>query len=249
MRIILSRMVFLLIATCWLLGTASCKKTGELLTVNESASFSASLQASVDSVTLAPANDSANVLTFTWPAVTYGSEVAVTYTLEMDVPSDTSGSSGWANAQQFVAGNNVLTYTFTGQILNNIMQTLNIFSDSAMVFRVMATVNQYNGSASTVPATYTPAVSVSVTPYTTNLFVPGAYQGWSPATAPVLTPFPASPGFSKAMSISPAAGSSISNTPMRRTGIISTMEMGGMGRLAQTEQPRDSPCLAAAITS
>ena len=29
MRIILSRMVFLLMASCWLLGTASCKKTGE----------------------------------------------------------------------------------------------------------------------------------------------------------------------------------------------------------------------------
>ena len=68
-------------------GRRSCKKTGELLTVNESASFSASLQASVDSVTLAPANDSATVLTFTWPAVSYGSSVAVTYTLEMDVPA------------------------------------------------------------------------------------------------------------------------------------------------------------------
>ena len=88
----------------------------------------------------------------------------------------------------------MLTYAFAGQTLNNIMQTLNIFSDSAMVFRVMANVNQYNGSASTMPATYTPAVSVSVTPYTTNLFVPGAYQGWNPATAPVLNPVPGRPG-------------------------------------------------------
>src|SRR5580698_6041481 len=133
MRTILSRMVFLTMAIAWLLGAASCKKTGEFLTVNESAAFSASLTASVDSVTLAPANDSATVLTFTWPAVSYGSSVVVTYTLEMDVPSDTSGPAGWGNAQQFAAGNNALTYAFNGQTLNNIMQTLNIFSDSAMV--------------------------------------------------------------------------------------------------------------------
>jgi hypothetical protein len=187
-------MVFLLMATYWLLGAESCKKTGEFLTVNESASFSTSITASVDSVTLAPANDSSTVLTFTWPAVSYGSSVAVTYTLEMDVPSDTAGPAGWGKAQLFVAGNNVLTYAFNGQTLNNIMQTLNIFSDSAIAFRVMATVNQYNGAASTVPGTYTPAVSVRVTPYTTNLYVPGAYQGWSPATAPVLNPVSGRPG-------------------------------------------------------
>src|ERR1700722_13529879 len=120
MRTILSGIVLVLGAITCLLGAASCKKTGEFLTVNESASFSASLTASVDSVTLAPANDSATVLSFNWPAVSYGSSVAVTYTLEMDVPSDTAGSSGWANALQFVAGNNVLTYTFSGQTLNNI---------------------------------------------------------------------------------------------------------------------------------
>ena len=235
-------MVFLLMATSWLLGAASCKKTGEFLTVNESASFSASLQASVDSVTLAPANDSANVLTFTWPAVSYGSSsVAVTYTLEMDVPSDTAGSSGWAKAQQFVAGNNVLTYTFSGQILNNVMQTLNIFSDSAMVFRVMATVNQYNGSASTVPATYTPAVSVSVTPYTTNLFVPGAYQNWNPATAPVLNPVPGRPGMFEGYVDITGSGIQYFKYTNAPDWNHTNYGDGGVGRLARTEPPRVFP--------
>ena len=74
-----------------LLAAASCKKQGEVLTVNENASFSASLKATSDSVTLVPANDNDTVLTVTWPAINYGQGVAVTYTLQLDVPSDTAG--------------------------------------------------------------------------------------------------------------------------------------------------------------
>src|ERR1700761_5685081 len=53
----------LFIAALLLITAASCKKEGEVLTANENASFSASLKASSDSVTLAPANDSDTVLT------------------------------------------------------------------------------------------------------------------------------------------------------------------------------------------
>jgi len=159
-----------------------------MLTVNEDASFSAALVASMDSVTLMPANDTDTVLRLNWPAVNYGKNVAVTYTLELDVPSDTAGSTGWAKAQQFVAGANVLTYGFAGKDLNNTMQTLNAFGPTLVVFRVLSNVTQYNGSASNIPTSYSSIVAVDITPYTTNLFVPGAYQGWNPATAPLLNP-------------------------------------------------------------
>jgi len=177
-----------------LLAATACKKEGAALQLNERASFSAALKSSADSVTLSPANDNDTVLTFSWPAVSYGSAVAVTYTLQLDVPADTSGAAAWGKAQQFVAGNNVLTLGFNGKTLNNIMETFNIFADSGMVFRVLANVNQYNGAASTIPTTYTSAVKVNITPYLTNLFIPGAYQGWNPASAPVLNPVPGKPG-------------------------------------------------------
>ena len=159
-----------------------------MLTVNGGGAFGASLKASADSVTLSPANDGDSVLTFTWPAVTYGGGVAVTYTLELDLPGDTTGTAGWSKAQSFVAGSNVLTYSFAGKDLNNLLGSLGIFSATPLVFRVLSNVDQYNGSASSIPAAYSSAVEVTVTPYTINLFVPGAYQGWNPATAPVLNP-------------------------------------------------------------
>ena len=177
-----------------LLATTACKKEGTLLQLNESASFPSTLKSSADSVTLSPANDNDTVLTFSWPAVSYGSAVAVAYTLQLDVPADTSGAAAWGKAQQFVAGNNVLTLGFNGKTLNNIMGALNIFADSGIVFRVLANVNQYNGAASTIPTAYTSAVKVNITPYLTNLFIPGAYQGWNPASAPVLNPVPGRPG-------------------------------------------------------
>jgi hypothetical protein len=172
----------------FLLAAASCKKTGPMLKVGGGAAFSATLKASTDSVTLSPANDADSVLTFTWPAVTYGGGVAVTYTLELDLPGDTAGTAGWAKAQSFVAGSDILTYSFAGKDLNNLLESLGIFSATPLVFRVLSNVNQYNGSASSIPAAYSSAVGVTVTPYTVNLFVPGAFQGWNPATAPVLNP-------------------------------------------------------------
>ena len=180
----------ILIGVVFLLAAISCKKEGSILVANENAAFSASLKASVDSVTLTPANDSDSVVTFTWPAVNYGSGIAVTYTLELDQVSDTSGTAAWGKATQYIAGNDVLHYSFAGQDLNNLMQTLGLFGSTPLAFRVLSNVNQYNGSASKIPGSYSSAVAVVVTPYTTNLWVPGAYQGWAPATAPTLNPFP-----------------------------------------------------------
>jgi hypothetical protein len=127
----------LFIGAFLLLAAASCKKEGEILHVNENSSFTASLQVSTDSVTLSPANDNDSVLTFTWPAVTYGNPVAVTYTLELDMPGDTAGATGWAKAQSFVAGNNVLTLSFAGKDLNNLMESRGVVCPTSLVFRVL----------------------------------------------------------------------------------------------------------------
>lgn len=171
-----------------LLAATACKKEGPQLTLNSNTSFSAGIKASADSVGLAPANDNDSVLTLSWPAVSYGAGVAVTYTLELDTKSDTSGTAPWGKAQKLVAGNNVLKYSFAGKDLNNLLQSLNLFSTTTLVFRVLSDVDQYNGSASHVPTVYSSATGVKVTPYLANLFVPGAYQNWDPSSAPMLNP-------------------------------------------------------------
>lgn len=177
-----------------LLAALSCKKDGAKLLVNDKASFSASLKASADSVGLSPSNDADTVLTFTWPAVDYGNSLAVTYTLELDAPNDTAGTAGWAKAQQIIIKNNGLRYAFAGKDLNALLGAMGLFSTTPVVARVLSDATQYNGSASTVPTVYSPAISLKITPYVTNLFVPGAYQGWSPGTAPPLNPVPGKAG-------------------------------------------------------
>jgi hypothetical protein len=172
----------------------ACKKTGEIDHLNPNTAFTASIKANMDSIGLAPANDNDSVLTITWPAVGYNTSAAVTYTLELDVPGDTSGAAGWAQARKFVAGNNVLTYSFAGKDLNNLLQTLGYFSSTRLVFRVLSDVDQYNGSASTVPTIYSATIGVIISPYLTNLFAPGAYQGWDPSSAPAMNPVPGDAG-------------------------------------------------------
>ena len=177
--------------------TFSCKKEGATLTVNPNTSFTAAMKASANSVTLAPANDNDSVLTISWPAVNYSASLAVTYTLELDVPADTSGTTAWGKATKFVAGANTLSYSFAGKDLNNLMQTLGFFNTATLVFRVLSDVDQYNGSASTIPTILSSAIPVTVTPYLSNLWVPGAYQSpaaWDPASAPIINPIPGHAG-------------------------------------------------------
>lgn len=189
------RILINILATVLLLAAAACKKDGPQLTLSTPNAFSSPLKASADSVGLAPVNDNDSVLRFSWPAVSYGGGVAVTYTLELDTEADTSGAAPWGKAQKFVAGNNVLNYSFAGKDLNNLLQSLNLFNTTTLVFRVLSDVDQYNGSASHIPTVYSSVATVKVTPYLTNLFVPGGYQGWNPSTAPMLNPVAGKAGF------------------------------------------------------
>ncbi len=84
------------------LAAFSCKKEGAKLSLNQKTAFTSTVKASLDSVGLAPANDNDSVLTLFWPAVNYSASLAVTYTLELDVPGDTSGTTPWGKAQKFV---------------------------------------------------------------------------------------------------------------------------------------------------
>ena len=167
---------------CFLvLLSTGCKKDKEL-TVLQPIAFGTSLTVNQTAVVLSRATDTATVVSFSWPAVTYPIKASVTYTMQVDLPADTVGTAAWGKATSVPMGNDVLTKSFSGKDLNALATAMGISSGSAghLVFRVKAEQDR---------ATYTKPVSLTVTPYVAQsvyplLYIPGDFQGWSPATAP-----------------------------------------------------------------
>lgn len=186
--------LLLLLATGILLG--SCKKDGEELALTTGAFASPVLTSSVNNLVLAAATENDTVARFSWSAAAFGPSPVVSYTLQLDVPSDTTAANNWANAKNFPLGSNALRYGFVSKDLNNLLNSMGLTpgTPNPIVFRVKADVNQRDGSGSTVPSAYTKTAVVNISSFSLNLFVPGDYQGWNPATAPVFPPIAGLPG-------------------------------------------------------
>ena len=161
---------------------SSCSKDPDItkLTV---ISFPQTFSASTNQVTLTTANDSAVVAKFSWPSVKYEIVAPVMYTLQFDVPSDTIGMNGWSGAKEVLVGDDILTKGLIGIDLNKIAidaLSLNPGSVSRILVRVKSFVDR---------AAFSNVITLDVNPYVIivgypSLWVPGDYQGWSPAAAP-----------------------------------------------------------------
>jgi hypothetical protein len=180
---------FLLAVISTSLLLAACNKEDGKLILKDP-SFPSVLTSSVSAVVLASSNDNDTVIAFHWPLAVNGQKTVTTYTLQLDMVADTTGTGAWGKAKTFVAGANVQTYSFAGKDLNNLANGMALTPGSANIVavRIRSDVNQYNGSASSVAPVYTNTILVSITPYALSLYVPGAYQGWNPGAAPVIAP-------------------------------------------------------------
>lgn len=167
----------------------ACEKQGDEWTLRPETFRQASLTGSASSVVLEPANENDTVLRFQWSEAMMGEQAIVSYSLEIDVPADT-GANAWAAARRFSFGPKAYTYAFAGKDLNNLLNSMGLTPGIAntVVARVRADVNQRDGSASTVAPVYSNTLSQEIVSYSLSLYVPGDYQGWSPATAPQLAP-------------------------------------------------------------
>ena len=173
---------FTLIAIAGL--AVACHKDAAVTTLAK-VSFTGSLTASASTVTVTPTDTANTAVTFNWPAVTYPYKAHVTYTLQVDVPTDTTGSTGWANATSVTIGSDVLTKTFKTGDINALALTAGIAPNTTgtLVFRVQAYQDR---------AAYSQAVAINVTTYKLIivshgwpvLYLPGDYQGWQPPVAP-----------------------------------------------------------------
>lgn len=162
---------------------SACKKDA-VLTYMDVVSFPSAVTVSASSVVLSADNVDSSVVTISWPAVIFKVKAPVTYALQFDVPADTVGATAWSNAVSVAIGKDVLSKSYKGADLNTLaLSQLGLIVDSTntIVARVKATLDR---------DVYSNAVAFKVTPYkvfvANVLYVPGAYQGWNPTTAPII---------------------------------------------------------------
>ncbi|RYZ45105.1 MAG: DUF5116 domain-containing protein, partial [Sphingobacteriales bacterium] len=183
------RTTFNYILALTLIFLASCKKDGDQYTLKPGAFQTNSLTASSVNLTLLSANDDKTAVTFQWSQADFGKQPVVSYTLQLDTPADTAANH-WTTAKNFTIPAGASQYAFSTKDLNNLLNTMGLTpaAPNAVVVRVRADVNQYNGAASSIAPVYSNVISMQIAPYGLTLYVPGDYQGWDPGAAPQLAP-------------------------------------------------------------
>lgn len=151
------------------------------LTVLQAVSFPAPITSSVSTIVLTEDTAEDTAVIIDWTAVTFPIESPVSYMVQFDLPANTSGDKGWATAKSFVAGNDVLSKSFTVRELNVIAADLGLQPDVAakLAIRVVATMDRN---------IYSTPIELTVTPYVKavvfgSMYMPGSYQGWAVETA------------------------------------------------------------------
>lgn len=158
----------------------ACNEDPEL-SVLKDVYFTGPVTVSDNTIVLEEKDSAENVLLFNWPAVDYYIGAPVTYFVQFTTPED---AATWANAVEVEAGGDELSLSITGKRLNKVAADLGLEPGIAhqLICRAKSFVDR--------PAFSNP-VTITVTPYEVfksfpSLWVPGAYQGWNPASAPVI---------------------------------------------------------------
>ena len=129
--------------------------------------------------TLLPENMTQQAERFVWSAANYNGDVAVGYTLEIDV------EGGDFSAPQSLGGTNgALQLSVAVETLNNACLALGAapYTPASFDIRVISSASGFDMMTSNT-------LTITVSPYTTEtptLGVPGNHQGWNPPTAPFL---------------------------------------------------------------
>jgi hypothetical protein len=153
---------------------ASCKKDETKTMLGTT--VGANLTASTTSPVLSKATATSTALTLTYTAPNYGYNAAVTNTLQVDVASD-----NFASPKETALNAGVLSTSYTAADFNNLLLALNLKTGvpAQVQVRVKSTLS------ATAGVVYSNVVTLTATPFAliSYVYVPGAYQGWSPSTA------------------------------------------------------------------
>ncbi|MCC8410670.1 SusE domain-containing protein [Mucilaginibacter sp. UR6-1] len=157
----------------------ACKK--DTVMVKSSTEGTAStLKASATDVQLSSETAADNAVTFTWNKADYGYNAAVLYTLQID-----KKGNKFASAREYALdGTAALEQKFTVGDLNNalVLMGLTPGAEAELEVRVKSELR------TNVDTLFSNVIAVKATPYAVivnypSLYVPAAYQGWTPATA------------------------------------------------------------------
>ncbi len=165
----------------------ACHKEAALTTLKPVV-FNAAFASTTNTIALSTTNDSSAVVTLTWAKAVYPVTLSVTYSIQVDLPADTVGSTGWAKATSVLVGHDVLTKTFKGAELNALALNLGAAPNApgTLVFRVQAYQDR-NAYSKAIAVTVSPYKAIAVVSHGWPiLYVPGDYQGWNPAAAPTV---------------------------------------------------------------
>lgn len=161
----LSSYILLIFLACTLFS--ACKKGLDQPAIAIPAEGLSSFKSSVSTVALSEATDAESVVTFSFKAPDYGLNVIPSYTLQFDLPADTTGEKAWANAIEIKVPAGALEKSFTGAEFNMMLGLqLNLPPDetSTLAVRLVSQVNQNTGVASTIRPLYA-TLTMSVKPY------------------------------------------------------------------------------------
>ena len=173
----------------------ACQKQAAKYTVTTGSFPTNALTVSTASPALADSIKNDTAITFNWKAAIYGGEVPISYSLQLDVASDTGGTNGWSKAQTTYIGS-AYSYGLTVLALNTVAGNFGLSTGTPGIIlaRVRADVNQNSGSASTVPSSFSNVLPITVIPYSVLLYVPSSSYGWNFTYAPELNVIPDSTG-------------------------------------------------------
>lgn len=154
---------------------ASCKKD-EIKVVAPATATNAAITLSTTTPTLSKATLASTAITITAAQANYGYDAAVSYTVQLAV----KGTS-FAKPVEVTLTKDALSKVYTVQDFNNLLLSMNLTTGvSAQV-----EVRLKTSLSTTAGITYSAVSTITATPFalTSYIYVPGAYQGWNPATA------------------------------------------------------------------
>ena len=169
-------MQFMAISSLSLLMLASCKKTDAVITTNGGTAGQLSVSTNTLILSKAKLTDTTTVVKFNITNANYGYAAATTNTLQLDLPGD-----NWVNPLSITLGVKALSQGYSTIDFNALMLKLGF--PTGVATQINARIAYSVGTS--VKTIYSNVVNLTVTSFnlTSYVYVPGAYQGWNPATA------------------------------------------------------------------
>lgn len=163
-----------------LLMLSACKKNDTLATVGSGKGGKLSSNVSTIVLDKTKANSTDSIITLSFTQADFGYKALVTDIIQIDTAGD-----NWANPDTILLNKGVLVKKFTSDDFNALLLKMHLTPDKAtnVNIRIKSSI------ALTVAPVFSNILSLTVTPYSNAayIYVPGAYQGWSPPTADSLT--------------------------------------------------------------